>query len=85
MYRFRPHRQCYTVESTRGLWTVQAHEGDLDAVLRRASAAGVHKIVVTAGQLPEVKEVGGVADPCRACILFALHTYLISIIAYFYP
>eukprot|EP00241_Pyramimonas_parkeae_P007062 CAMPEP_0114224704 /NCGR_PEP_ID=MMETSP0058-20121206/254_1 /TAXON_ID=36894 /ORGANISM="Pyramimonas parkeae, CCMP726" /LENGTH=311 /DNA_ID=CAMNT_0001335207 /DNA_START=524 /DNA_END=1459 /DNA_ORIENTATION=- len=34
----------------------QAHEGDLDAVLRRASAAGVHKIVVTAGQLPEVKE-----------------------------
>lgn len=34
----------------------QTHEGDLEAVLNRAWAAGVDKIIVTAGQLPEVNQ-----------------------------
>jgi Tat protein secretion system quality control protein TatD with DNase activity len=35
---------------------LQTHDGDLEAVLSRAWAAGVDKIMVTAGQLSEVKE-----------------------------
>eukprot|EP00959_Pyramimonas_sp_CCMP1952_P274583 5740112-Pyramimonas_sp.AAC.2 len=46
----------------------QAHDGDMDAVLNRAWAAGVERVMVTAGQLSEVKEVGTAPDndqyPC---------------------
>ena len=42
----------------------QAHDGDIDTVLNRAWAAGVERIMVTAGQLSEVKEVG-MAAPWR--------------------
>jgi len=34
----------------------QAHDVDMDAVLHRAWVAGVQRIMITAGQLPEVKQ-----------------------------